>query len=218
LKIAILGGTGKFGKGLAARWLIRKHEVYIGSRRQEKAELAVKYVKEMLSRYGFYDLKLYPMLNKDAASGAEVIVLTIPYKGLDNIIDLIKDSVKGKVVVSPIVPLKFEDRKPLLISTLSTSVAEYIAHKLDSYIVSALHTIPASKLIELEEDIEGDVVVCGNEENAKKVVMKLVEDIPNLRALDGGSLRNSEIVEKLTYLIVEIGLRIKKPDLTLKFL
>lgn len=213
-----MGGTGKLGRGLGARWAIRGHEVYVGSRSRERAKLAVSYIKEMLSRYGFTDLSLFPTVNRDAALRAEVIVLAVPYEGLDNIIDTVRDAIEGKIVVSPVVPLRFRKGKPLLVNTLSTSVAEYITRRLNSLVVSALHTVPASKLVNVEEDVEGDVIVCGDDEWSKRTVIRLVEEIPNLRALDGGPLKNSEIVEKLTYLIVEIGLKIKKPDLTLKFL
>ena len=217
MRISVLGGTGKFGKGLVIRWLIRGHEVYIGSRVFGKARRAANDVKKVLDLRGFKDLSPIPLENKDAASKAEVVVMSIPYEGIDPILESIAEVVMEKIVVSPIVPMRFERGKPVLIDT-ELSVAEYIASKLNSRVVSALHTVPSSVLIDPARTVEGDVIVCGDDNYSKRLVSSLIEEIPNLRALNGGPLRNSRIVEKLTYLIIEIGLRMNRHNLVLKLL
>ncbi|PUA31412.1 MAG: NADPH-dependent F420 reductase [Candidatus Terraquivivens tikiterensis] len=199
MKIALLGGTGDQGLGLALRFCKAGMDVVIGSRSMERALEASKNVK---SRLG--GVKIEGMLNEDAAKVADVVFLTVPLIGLIPTLKAIANNVRGKVVVSPVVPLEAEIGGTLRpIRLWSGSVAELVAERLkDSKVVAAFHNVSAEALSDLEKPVECDVVVCSDHDDARQLVMQLAEKIDGVRPIDGGPLSNSRFVEELTSLLL----------------
>ncbi|MEM2127438.1 MAG: NADPH-dependent F420 reductase [Candidatus Bathyarchaeia archaeon] len=215
-RIALVGGTGNQGPPLAVRWALSGNEVWIGSRSAEKAWKVAVEINEILKGLGS-NSKVGYGLNREVVKMAEIVVLTIPFEGLGPTIEDIRGSLEaGTIIVSPIVPCKF-DGEPQLIRLEKGSAAEIVAEMLPGMrVIAALHTVSSKRLEEYSAPVEGDVIVCGDDTSAKKIVMNLVEQIPNLRALDGGGLENAHIVEEITVLLIKIGRMIKKRDLGIK--
>ncbi|WEU39885.1 MAG: NADPH-dependent F420 reductase [Candidatus Odinarchaeum yellowstonii] len=220
-KIAIIGGTGKQGRGLALRWGKGGHHILIGSRSLENAKKIAEQLRGNLNSIGV-EPKIEAGLNSEVVKDAEIIVLTIPYQSIEELILSIKDGLhEGQIIISPVVPLKMSDGGEMGIERHRISAAEkvYLMTKpLGPETVAAFHTIPAANLSRIEFPLNFDVVVAGNDAKSKKVVMKLISQIPNLRPLDGGSLKNAETLEYLTSLAINIGRKYKKPTIGLKFI
>ncbi|MHA1238340.1 MAG: NADPH-dependent F420 reductase [Candidatus Odinarchaeia archaeon] len=217
--IAIIGGTGKQGRGLALRWAKAGHKILIGSRDPEKAKMQAKELTNNLEAIGVKPDLSYGS-NQEVAREAEIIVLAIPYESVEGTILGIKDGLSpGKIIISPIVPLSKEG-KYVRISNSRISAAEMIdlmTKVLGVKTVAAFHTIPARNLSRVEDPLNFDVVVCSDDVKAKEIVMNLVSHIPNLRPLDGGELKNAVILEYLTSLAINIGRLYRKPGIGLKF-
>lgn len=238
MKIAILGGTGNIGKGFALR-LSKKHDVIIGSRNAEKAEVSAASYNDILTDYGMKP-EIKGTDNKTAAEHANVILLAIRYENIKSILDLIRPVLDKQIIVSVVVPMT-KDRCSIhpdaskLKNDLSGenyyknyfcytippagSAAQEIAMLLPEGIelVSSFHTVPAHNLADLDIELDYDVGVCGNSEYSKNIVSDLVRDIPNLRPLDVGPLETSAMVESLTPLIINIVYRNKLNNLGIKF-
>lgn len=214
MKIGIAGGTGSFGKGLAYRWA-KNHTIYIGSRFGEKgAEKANEYRAE-LEKYGISP-NLEGTSNHEAIKNADVIVLSVKF---EHLLPLISDSqFNNKIIISPIVSLRkgicFQYEPPP-----EGSVALLIQKILpNSAIVSALHTIPASRLQRVDTILEGDVPICGDNREAKEIVAGLVKEIERLTPLDAGPLEVSRMVEPIVPLILNIKQYGLKKDTSIKFI
>jgi NADPH-dependent F420 reductase len=220
-KIAIVGGTGKQGKGLALRWAKVGHEIRIGSRNEESAEKIANEIYNNLRSIGI-NTKVKFGLNKDVVKDSDIIVLTVPYASLSDLILDIRDSIKpGQIFISPIVPITVDQEGEIGTERTRIAAAEKVSlmtRVLGAKVVAAFHTIPATNLSRIDFPLNFDVVVCGDDENAKQKVMNLVSQIPNLRPLDGGSLRKAVTLEYLTSLAIQIGRTYKKPTIGLKFL
>lgn len=219
LKIALVGGTGHQGPGLALRWALAGHEVLIGSRRAEKAERVAGELGEELARAGT-SYEFGHGVNADVVAGADVVVFTIPFEGVRPTCEGLREHIRpGAVVVSPVVPMRKADFGLIADLPPEGSAAELIAGLLPhAKVVAAFHTVSAALLKDLSKPVEGDVVVCGDDEEAKELVMGLVRDIPNLRPLDGGPLAYSRVLEALTPLLITMGKRIGQPNLGVKFI
>lgn len=220
-QIAIIGGTGKQGRGLALRWAKAGHSILIGSRNRANADKIAEEIISNLSSIGVTP-KVESGLNREVVEDAEIIVLTIPYASIQDLILSIKNGLHpGQIILSPIVPLKVRDTGEMGVDRHRISAAEkvYLMTKvLGPETVAAFHTIPATNLSRIEFPLNFDVVVTGNDKNAKNTVMSLISQIPNLRPLDGGSLKNAETLEYLTSLAINIGRTYKKPTIGLKFI
>ena len=219
LKIALVGGTGNQGPGLALRWALAGHEILIGSRRAEKAARVASELSERLRAVGV-DYEFRHGLNQDVVPEADVVVFTIPFKGVRPTCELLAPRIgAGCVVISPVVPMKKAEFGLTIELLPEGSAAELIASLIPhARVVGAFHTVSAGLLKAIPEPLEGDVVVCGDDREAKEVVMGLVRDIPDLRPLDGGPLAYSRVLEALTPLLITLGKRIGQPDLGVKFI
>lgn len=213
MRIALLGGTGNLGKGLAMRFALLGHEILIGSRREEKANSkADEYRREVGG-----GLNIKGMVNEDAAKNCEIAFLTIPWEHAIETARMLRHVLSGKIVVSPLVPMKRSG--DIFVYASSTSAAEMVASTLqESVVISALHTIPATRFANLRERFDWDVPVCGDDEEAKKLVMDLISQIDGLRALDAGPLSNSRLVESITPLILNLVHKNRIPEAGVKFL
>lgn len=219
VKIGVIGGTGKLGRGLALRLAIAGFKILIGSRSREKAEQIRRELEETLRSRGF-DAKIDGGFNGDVAAQSHVIILSVPFTGLDKILDQVKEELKSDaIVISPVVPITWEKGRPVYVErpyrhSIAEHIAEYLGH---SKVASALHTVSFKLLQDIEREVKGDVIVCADDEEAKRVAFNIVESIPSLRPVDGGPLSNSRFAEDLAYLVVDIGRRMKLPDLAVRF-
>jgi len=216
MKIAVLGGTGNLGIGLSLRLAILGYEVIVGSRSEEKAKLKAEEYRKILSEKGFAG-KLSGMTNSEASKICDIAIVTIPWEQTFELVKNLKGELAGKIVVSPLVPMKKEGKIFRYVELSEGSAAKKLAGILkESEIVAAYHSIPADRFANLEADFDWDVIVCGNG-NAKETIMEITDEIDGLRALDGGDLENSRLVESLTVLILNLMTMNKLRDLGIKF-
>lgn len=215
MKIAILGGTGDLGKGLALRWA-RSYEIIVGSRSAEKAQrLAEEYEREAKAFWGKSNIR--GLENERAVQEAEAVVISIPYEYVPNYLEKVGPFFKeGQVVISPIVP--FEKKDGAFVYTPyeeELSAAEFIARRIKSPVVSAFHTVPAKELAKLGKALDYDVLLASDDEEAARKVADLVSEIENLRPLYAGPLHLSYHIEALLPVILNVGMRngIKSPSI-----
>jgi len=213
------------GRGLALRWALM-HDVWLGSRRVEKAE-TVSREYESVAR-GFYGNRMKGsikgVLNADIPPLVEVVVLTLPPKHLIETVRQIKDKLTLQhVIVSVIVPMAREGKlftySPVVVSgktAFEKSAAELVADEVGNIpVVSAFQTVPASYLGDIDSVLNVDVLVSGHDERALEMVTKVIQDIPNLRALRVGPLSNSKLVESITPLLLNAAIlnNLKDPSI-----
>jgi len=147
---------------------------------------------------------------------ADLVLITVPYDGQASTLEDLKDSLAGKIVVDTVVALKFEKGKISTLAVEEGSAAEQAQSILPgSKVIGAFQNLSAHKLMELEHDIPADVVVTGDDAEAKRTVMDLAGQITGVRALDGGGLVNSRYVEEITALLLNIN-RIYKAQTMIK--
>jgi NADPH-dependent F420 reductase len=205
LKIAILGGTGDEGLGLAMRFAKAGDEIIIGSRSEGRAQEAAHKVREVVPF-----AHVAGMANDAAADAAETVIVSVPYNGQKDTLTALAPVLAGKLVVSVVVPLQFGRGGPHALRVAEGSAAEEARAAVpDARIVSAFHNLSATKLMDVEADLDCDVVVCGDDAEAKRTVMELAEKMQGVRALDGGGLSYSRYVEDLTALILALNRRYK---------
>ncbi|GJM16641.1 MAG: NADPH-dependent F420 reductase [Thermodesulfobacteriota bacterium] len=212
MKIALLGGTGDIAEGLVLRWSKAGHEIIVGSRSEEKAQTITDEYKEKLASLGI-EGQITGMANADAAKAAEVVIISIPPEYAASTIESIKDSFTNQVVVTPVVPMsRHEDKAFMFEPPEHGSCALEIQAALPetARLVSAYHNLPAKELSQVEEDLDYDVVICGDDEEAKAIVTKITEDMPTMRVLDAGPLKLSPMIEAITPLIVNLNVKHKK--------
>ncbi|RLI82025.1 NADPH-dependent F420 reductase [Archaeoglobales archaeon] len=215
-KIALLGGTGHLGIGLAVRFAILGHDVIVGSRKLEKAKMKANEYNQILEKLGEKPT-IKGLANEDAAKQADISVFTIPWEHAFATAEFLKQALKDKIVISPLVPMEKRGKTFYYSKLPEGSAAEKLATILDSKVISAYQTIPAEKFARLNEKFEWDVAVCGDNDEAKKIVIELTNQIDGLKAYDAGPLAVSSMVESLTPLLINIMLRNKLKDLGVRF-
>jgi len=200
LTIAVLGGTGKEGKGLVYRWAKAGYHVHIGSRDEVKALTAATEVMALLEGEAFVD----GMFNLEAAQNADIIVLTVPYAAHRTTLEMVKDALKGKILVDVTVPLI-----PPKVTTVQMPAAGSAAQEareilgMDTHVCAAFHNISHENLID-DEYVECDVLVTGTNKEARAETIKLVE-AAGFSGWDAGPLENSVVVEGLTSVLIGIN-------------
>jgi NADPH-dependent F420 reductase len=200
MKIALIGGTGEEGMGLAYRFALAGHTCVIGSRSMERAEVAVGELREKGA-----GLPIAAALNDDAARGCEIVVVTTPYAAQAATLPPLAAATRGKVVVSTVVPMVFEGGKASLAAVAAGSAAQEEQALLpDARVVAAFQNLGARKLLR-GGGMDADVVVCGDDGDAKQQIMALAECIEGVRGIDGGPLSNAGLVEGITVLLVAIN-------------
>jgi len=209
--IAILGGTGDQGLGLALRFAKAGRTVVIGSRKADRAEQAVGEVQAILPK-----AKVRGFENAEATAGAEIVILSVPFEHTVGTLKTIKDSLEpGQIVVSMGVPLatSIGDGATKMIGVWQGSCAELVAAYVPEgvEVVSAFQNVSAHRLRELDHPVECDVVVSGAKDPRQKI-MQLCSLIPGLRGVDGGPLWNARTVEAMTALLIGMNIRYKLPE------
>jgi NADPH-dependent F420 reductase len=213
-RIAIIGGTGDQGKGLALRWAKAGFEIIIGSRNRERALTASAEMRALLSASGDDDVKLDGATNADAAANASIIVLTIPFAAHISTLKEIHEKVKtGSLIVDVTVPLEpaVGGKPTRVLGVWAGSAAEQCRELAPEgvQVVSAFQNAGAEALIRLGQEVECDVIVCGDDKEARQRVRPLVTAIPGCRYIDGGPLANSRTVEAITALLIGFNIRYK---------
>ncbi len=213
MDVAIIGGTGEEGFGLALRLGRAGHRVVIGSRSAEKGATSAAGALEVLGA----DATVVGTTNEEAAADAEVIFVTVPFAGQADIYRAIKPSVApGKVVIDATSPLATAvgGRAWQVVRPWHGSAAEQAKALLASgvRVVAGFHTIAAGALRDLDTPIDSDVLVCGSDAEAKAIAGALIQDIPNLRWIDCGDLSMARIVETLTALLISVNRTYKVHD------
>lgn len=204
MRIGIVGGTGKEGLGLGLRWAQAGHDVIIGSRDAERARAkAAELAAAAPGR------RIEGMSNRDTAAAAEVVVLTVPATGLGATLPELREPCRGKIVVSTVVPLTFGGPR-LFTPPPPGSAAEEAQEILgpEARVVAAFHHIAAHELSAGDHPIECDLLLCGGDADAKKLVADLGKSM-GLRPVDVGPLSNAGPVEGITALLATINRRYK---------
>ncbi|WP_048199154.1 NADPH-dependent F420 reductase [Methanocella arvoryzae] len=216
MKIAILGGTGDIGEGLALR-LALKHDVIVGSREEAKAQEAAEKYNNVLKENGFRG-GIKGMTNLEATKNAQIIILAVKYQVMIPTIESVFDELDNKIVITPIVPMS-KSRLCAYTPPEPGSASRQLCAVLPPgiRIVSTFHTLPAPRLADLKDPLGFDLIVCADDEEAKMVAMKLAEDLGGVRALDGGSLEEAKLVESLTPLLINLAIKNKTKPLSIKF-
>lgn len=213
MELAVIGGTGAEGFGLALRMGVAGHHVTIGSR---DAARGVEAGERALSLLGS-DAVVRGTDNAEAAAGADVLFVTVPFAGQAEIYRSIKDSVRpGAVVMDATSPLATAvgGKAWHVLRAWEGSAAEQARAILGEgpRVVAGFHTIAAKELQALERSIGSDVLICGDDAEAKATVGELIEQIPGLRWVDCGDLSMARITETLTALLIGVNRRYKVPD------
>lgn len=205
MKVAVVGGTGDFGRGLVMRWAV-KHEIILGSRRADSAEKSAEEISSILKGRGI-DAKITGMENGDAIEESDLVVLSLPYEFSKSMVMELKESFSDQIVVSPIVPMVRVGKRFDYIPPAEGSAALMVRDLLSPSVkvVAAFHTVSSSALQNLDRMIEGDVLIAGDDSDSKEVVADLVKIIDYLRPLDAGDLRVSAQIEGLTPLLLNVS-------------
>jgi NADPH-dependent F420 reductase len=200
LTIAVLGGTGKEGSGLAMRWALNGYKVIIGSRDAARAQQRVAELNEQLG--GDY---LSGMENADAAEAANLIVLSVPYSAHKATLEGVAEHLAGKVLVDLTVPLQPPKVRQVHLPEGKAAALEAQALLGEGVkVVAAFQNISAEHLGNPDHIVDSDVLVCADDADAKASVMKLVE-ATGMRGVDAGLLVNAIAVEALTPVLLSIN-------------
>ncbi|MEJ5240743.1 MAG: NADPH-dependent F420 reductase [Anaerolineales bacterium] len=200
LTIAIIGGTGKEGKGLAYRWAKAGHHVIIGSRTAEKAQQAVAELQQLLGS----SANLEGLENLNAAARAEVIVLTVPYAAHRQTLEMLKEALQGKLLIDvtvPLVPPKVTHVQMPPAGSATQEAQEILGEGVE--ICAAFQNISYEHLMG-DGEVECDVLVTGTSKAARQRTLQLVADA-GLIGWDAGPIQNSVVVEGLTSILIYIN-------------
>ncbi|PSP98758.1 NADPH-dependent F420 reductase [Halobacteriales archaeon QS_5_70_17] len=220
MRIALCGGTGDIGEALALRWAYHTdHEVLVGSRDPERARgKAEEYETELDSRGVEADVKGFE--NAMAADRADVVVLAVPAYHLVDTVEAVADRLDDEsVLVTPAVGMKRDEGGMHYNPPSAGSVAALAADAApdDVPVVGAFHNLAAGRLANLDSELEWDVPVFGDDEDAKDLVSALAEEIGGLRALNAGGLDNAPEVEAITPLLINLAENNDTPALGVRF-
>jgi NADPH-dependent F420 reductase len=202
--LAILGGTGDLGTGLARRWAQAGYKVIIGSRTLEKAEAAVNDLREVMAERGVAEVTVQAMENLAAAEAADIVTLTVPFSHQASTLELVKPVLQGKILIDVTVPLV--PPKVARVQLPEQGSAGQIAQEIlgeDVAVVSAFQNVAAAHLQE-GRGVDCDVLVSGNKKAAREEVIKLVE-AAGMRGFHAGMINNAAAAEALTSVLIIIN-------------
>lgn len=214
MRIGIVGGTGDIGEGLAHR-LSNEHEIIIGSRDKERACTMSECLTDSLVKKGV-DAKCSGATNQEAVDNGDIVILSVNYKHLESTLAGLT-GFEDKIVITPVNPISKKDHfyfDPPAEGSAALEIKRLLPES--SRIVAAFNNISAQKWKRISEKLDYSVVVCSDDEDAKKVVMDLVNSISELNALDGGPLEMSSVVESITPLILNIAKNNNMKDVGIK--
>jgi NADPH-dependent F420 reductase len=208
MQIALLGGTGDIGEGLALRFAYdTDHDVVIGSREATRAETKAREYQAELDGRGL-DVEVTGHENADAARDADVVVLAVPAYHLADTVEAIEDGLDDDtVLVTPAVGMKrdedgFHYNRPGA-GSVTALAAEAAPENVP--VVGAYHNLPAARLANLDADLNIDTAIVGDDGDAVDTVTRLSEEIEGLRAVDAGPLANAAEIEAITPLLINVA-------------
>jgi len=207
LSVAIVGGTGSLGSGLALRLGAPGVKIIIGSRDAEKAKKAVDVLKRSV-RAG----EIAGRTNREAIKDADFVMIAVPYEGHAQMITDLKGQLAGKIVIDAVVPLK--KIKPFVPAAGSALQEAQQILDGEAPVIGALHNISAVDLGDVDSPL-GDVLVCGDNEEAKQKVMEIICRI-GARAFDAGPATNAYVIEGLTGVIIHLNRKYKSKHGSIK--
>lgn len=216
-KIGIIGGTGPEGSGLAGRWAAAGEQIVIGSRDANRAEETAKLLRARLGSKASIDAAE----NSAAVEQCEVVVLTVPFSGHAALLKQLKPHWKpGQILIDTTVPLAAAvgGAPSRMLSVWQGSAAQQTRELVPASvaIAAAFHNLSA-ELLAKEAPVDCDILVCSDDDEAKRVATELAAKIPGARALNGGKLENARIVESITALLIGLNLRYKVHTAGIRF-
>ncbi len=205
--IAIVGGTGAEGCGLALRLARAGESIIIGSRDPRRAQEAAGSIAKKIK--GSTDIR--GIDNASAVAAAEVVILTVPFPAHAGILKQLKSSFRpGTVLIDTTVPLasSLGGRATRTIGLWEGSAAEQAAELVPKGVaVAAAFQNVSAELLDCDSEVDCDVIVCSDDDRARQIASELAEEIPGVRAMDGGALENARVVEQLTALLIALNMR-----------
>lgn len=207
MTIAILGGTGSEGFGLALRWARAGETIILGSRDAARAQQSAEKLKNRIPQ-----ARISGTDNVSAAAAADVIVLTVPFEAHAPLLKQIKPVLRPNAILADAtVPLaaSIGGRVTRTIGIWQGSAAQQAAEILGKTPVVAAFQNISAEFLNGDADLDCDVIVCGDHEPANQIVRALAEKIPGVRGLDGGHLENARVLEQLTALLITLNIRYK---------
>jgi len=207
--IAIIGGTGPAGMGLALRWARAGETIIIGSRDEQRAQAAAGAIQRKAGNQA----NVSGMENSLACNAADILMLTVPFEGQATLLKQLKNSItEGSILIDATVPLASavggRASRPLGVwqGSAAQQTAELVPKGVS--VVAAFHNLSAD-LLNGDDPLECDVVVCSDDPDAAQLTRELAAKIPGVRAVDGGKLENARIVEQITALLIGLNIRHK---------
>jgi 8-hydroxy-5-deazaflavin:NADPH oxidoreductase len=214
--IAVIGGTGPAGMGLALRWARAGETVIIGSRDASRAHQAAEAIRQLLtgsSRAGAPAPHISGLENSAACAATDLLVLTVPFGAQAALLKQLKTAIRpGSILIDATVPLaaSIGGRASRTLGVWQGSAAQQTAELVPKgvSVVAAFHNVSAD-ILNGDGDVDCDVIVCSDDPKATGTAMELAVKIPSVRAIDGGKLENARIVEQITALLIGLNIRHK---------
>lgn len=208
--VAIVGGTGPEGRGLALRWARAGVPIIIGSRDGERGRQTAEEIRAACGGAGSVE----GADNTGAVSQADIVMLTVPFAGQAELLKKLKASFRpNSILIDATVPLAAEvgGRPTRVLGVWQGSAAQQTAELVPegTRVVAAFHNV-SHTLLEGDASVDCDVIVCTDHEPARQVAFELARKIPGVRPIDGGKLENARIVEQITALLIAINIRAKR--------
>jgi NADPH-dependent F420 reductase len=207
--IAVIGGTGPAGMGLALRWARAGETIIIGSRDQQRAQQAAAAIQQRLGGQA----KITGLENSAACAAADILMLTVPFEGQAPLVKRLKSAItEGSILIDATVPLAVGvgGRASRTLGVWQGSAAQQAAELVPEgvSVVAAFHNVSAD-LLGTDTPLDCDVIVCSDDPDAAQLTRELAAKIPGVRGIDGGKLENARIVEQITALLVGMNIRHK---------
>lgn len=204
--VALIGGTGRLGPGLALRLARAGLPIVIGSRDRARAEERATGIATQLEAAGG-GAAVRGTSNPEAAAAGDLAILTVPYEAQAGLLPDLAGPLAGKVVVSTTVPMRFDPALgPVAVPVREGSAAEQVAALLGgSRIVAGLHTVSSAHLTHLDRELDEDVLVCGDDDDAKARFRAVASLLPGVRVVDTGRLGNARHLKQLTVLLLSVN-------------
>jgi 8-hydroxy-5-deazaflavin:NADPH oxidoreductase len=207
--VAILGGTGPAGMGIALRWVRAGETIILGSRDAQRAQAAADNIKDRVGPHA----NISGMENSAACVAAGLLVLTVPFEGQASLLKQLKPAIRsGSILIDATVPLAagVGGRVSRTLGVWQGSAAQQAAELVPKgvSVVAAFHNVSA-ELLNGDAPLDCDVIVCSDDPNAAQIARELAAKIPGVRAIDGGKLENARIVEQITALLIGLNIRHK---------
>jgi len=207
--ISILGGTGPAGMGLALRWARAGETIILGSRDAQRAQEAAETLKKKIGSQA----RISGADNSAACAAAEILVLTVPFEGQATLLKQLKPAIRpGSVLIDATVALAagVGGRASRTLGVWQGSAAQQAAELVPKgvSVAAAFHNLSAD-LLNRDEALDCDVIVCSDDANASQLSRSLAAKLPGVRALDGGKLENARILEQITALLIGLNIRHK---------